>query len=36
LRQWVDDQAAQAGDLDALAARDETQWQAEVVDLLLY
>ena len=36
LREWVDDPAAVAGDLDALAARDEAAWQAEVADLLLY
>jgi len=36
LREWVDDPAARPGDLDALAARDEAAWQAEVADLLLY
>jgi uncharacterized protein YbbC (DUF1343 family) len=36
LREWVDDPAAVAGDLDALAGRDEQAWRAEVADLLLY
>ena len=36
LREWVDDPAAQAGDLDAIASRDEAAWRAEVADLLLY
>jgi uncharacterized protein YbbC (DUF1343 family) len=36
LREWVDDAAAEAGDLDAIAAPDETQWRDEVADLLLY
>lgn len=36
LREWVDDSAAEPGDLDALAAPDESRWQGEVADLLLY
>lgn len=36
LRKWVDDAAAQAGDLDALASRDEAAWRDEIADLLLY
>ena len=36
LREWVDDPAAQAPDLDALARRDEADWRAEVAGLLLY
>ncbi len=36
LREWVDDAAALPGDLDAIAARDEAAWRAEVTDLLIY
>jgi uncharacterized protein YbbC (DUF1343 family) len=36
LREWVDDAAATAADLDALAARDETDWRAEREGVLLY
>jgi uncharacterized protein YbbC (DUF1343 family) len=36
LREWVDDPAAQVGDLEALAAVDEANWRAEVAPLLLY
>jgi len=36
LREWVDDRSALPGDLDALALADETAWQDEVADLLLY
>ena len=36
LREWVDDAAAAPGDLDALAARDETAWRESVAPLLLY
>ncbi len=36
LREWVDDVAAELGDLDAIALRDETAWEAQVADLLLY
>lgn len=36
LREWVDDPASAAGDLDALASTDEARWREEVADLLLY
>jgi len=36
LREWVDDPAAQPGDLDAIAARDEAAWRDDVADLLIY
>jgi uncharacterized protein YbbC (DUF1343 family) len=36
LRDWVDDNAAEPGDLEALAAPDEAGWREEVADLLLY
>lgn len=36
LRDWVDDRAADPGDLDALAAGDEAHWRDETADLLLY
>jgi len=36
LREWVDDPAAQAGDLETLAAADEAHWRAEIADLVLY
>ncbi len=36
LRQWVDDPQASAGDLDALAARDEAAWREVRQDFLLY
>lgn len=36
LREWVDDPAATAADLDAISGRDEAAWRAEVADLLLY
>lgn len=36
LREWVDDAAAQAGDLDALAAADEARWAEEIRPLLIY
>jgi uncharacterized protein YbbC (DUF1343 family) len=36
LREWVDDAAAQAGDLGAIAARDEAAWRDEIAPLLLY
>jgi uncharacterized protein YbbC (DUF1343 family) len=36
LRNWVDDPAAEAGDLDALAARDEAAWADERKAVLLY
>jgi uncharacterized protein YbbC (DUF1343 family) len=36
LREWVDDPAAEAGDLDALASADEAAWTAERRRFLLY
>ncbi len=36
LREWVDDAAAQPGDLEALAGADEAVWREEIADLLLY
>jgi uncharacterized protein YbbC (DUF1343 family) len=36
LRKWVDDAAATPADLEAIATRDETAWEAERRDLLLY
>jgi uncharacterized protein YbbC (DUF1343 family) len=36
LRKWVDDSAAEAGDLDALAAPDEAAWAEESRSVLLY
>ena len=36
LREWVDDKAAQPGDLDALASNDEASWIATVRQYLLY
>jgi len=36
LREWVDDAGAEAGDLDALAVRDEASWRETIEDLLLY
>ena len=36
LRRWVDDPAATAGDLDRLAAADESSWQAERQPFLIY
>ncbi len=36
LRQWVDDPAAEPGDLDALAAADEQDWGEEREAVLLY
>ena len=36
LREWVDDPAAEAGDLDAWAVPDEEAWQAERAPWLLY
>ena len=36
LRSWVDDPAAAAADLDALAAPDEQAWREERESLLLY
>jgi uncharacterized protein YbbC (DUF1343 family) len=36
LREWVDDVAAEPGDLDALTTPDEAGWRDEVVGLLKY
>ena len=36
LRQWVDDPAATPADLDALARRDEREWEEERAELMLY
>ena len=36
LREWVDDPAAQAGDLEQAVAADEAAWRADIQDLLLY
>ncbi len=36
LRRWIDDPAATAADLDALARPDEDAWRAERDDVLLY
>ncbi len=36
LREWVDDPAAQPGDLDALARADEAAWAEERATVLLY
>ncbi|KHL26011.1 hypothetical protein PK98_05495 [Croceibacterium mercuriale] len=36
LREWVDDPAAEAGDLEAMASADEDAWRAECRPLLLY
>ncbi|TCJ11945.1 DUF1343 domain-containing protein [Parasulfuritortus cantonensis] len=36
LRQWVDDPAAEPGDLERLATADEAAWRAQCADLLLY
>jgi uncharacterized protein YbbC (DUF1343 family) len=36
LREWVDDAAATPADLDAIAARDETAWEAERRELEIY
>jgi uncharacterized protein YbbC (DUF1343 family) len=36
LRLWVDDDAAEPGDLEALAAADEKAWYEERADFLIY
>ena len=36
LREWVDDRATEAGDLDALASKGEAHWRAETRQHLLY
>ncbi|MEO0033412.1 MAG: hypothetical protein RIS94_3170, partial [Pseudomonadota bacterium] len=36
LREWVDDAGSQAGDLDAVAGRDESAWVETRRRFLLY
>ena len=36
LRGWVDDGASQAGDLDAVAVRDEAAWAEIMKSYILY
>ncbi|MXO64447.1 exo-beta-N-acetylmuramidase NamZ domain-containing protein [Altericroceibacterium endophyticum] len=36
LRQWVDDAAAEPGDLESMAAQDEQEWKAAIADHLIY
>jgi uncharacterized protein YbbC (DUF1343 family) len=36
LRNWVDDDAATPGDLDALASKDEKAWAEERQEVLIY
>ena len=36
LRLWVDDPAAEAGDLETIAAKDEKEWEVEREGFLLY
>jgi uncharacterized protein YbbC (DUF1343 family) len=36
LREWVDDAAAEPGDLDLQTTPDEAAWREEVAELLLY
>jgi uncharacterized protein YbbC (DUF1343 family) len=36
LREWVDDLAAQPGDLEALVGRDEARWRSEIGTYLIY
>ena len=36
LREWVDDAGSEAGDLDAMASRDEADWQATTTRFRLY
>jgi len=36
LREWVDDLAAQPGDLEALAGSDEARWRSEIGRYLIY
>jgi uncharacterized protein YbbC (DUF1343 family) len=36
LREWVDDAAAQPGDLDAIAGADEALWEQEQKSVMLY
>jgi uncharacterized protein YbbC (DUF1343 family) len=36
LRKWVDDAAAEPGDLDRIAGADEASWREEISEILLY
>ncbi len=36
LREWVDDAAAEPGDLEQVAGADETRWQDEIASVTLY
>jgi uncharacterized protein YbbC (DUF1343 family) len=36
LREWVDDAASEAGDLEQLAGTDEAQWREEMTRIMLY
>lgn len=36
LREWVDDGAAEPGDLDAIAASDESAWRRDIENVLIY
>ena len=36
LREWVDDAGSEAGDLEAIASRDEASWSEEIRAFLLY
>ena len=36
LREWVDDRAAEASDLDAIASPDEQAWREQTRELLIY
>jgi uncharacterized protein YbbC (DUF1343 family) len=36
LREWVDDAASEAGDLEHLAGTDEAQWREEMTRIMLY
>jgi uncharacterized protein YbbC (DUF1343 family) len=36
LREWVDEQSADASDLESIAAADERQWRNEIASLLRY
>ena len=35
LREWVDDAGSEAGDLEAIASRDEAAWREEIKELML-
>lgn len=36
LREWVDDAAAEPGEIESLAANDEAAWRRDVEDILIY